>query len=60
MTVSVVEPTGSETVVFLNYEGQDVVAVFRERYQFEPGQTINVQPDPTHTHLFNADNSKRL
>lgn len=60
MTVSVVEPTGSETMVFLNYDGQDVVAVFRERHSFEPGQTIHLKPDPAHVHLFNAESGKRL
>ncbi len=60
MTVSVVEPTGSETMVFLNYEGQDVVAVFRERHHFNPGQTIHLRPDPAHLHFFNAENGHRL
>ena len=60
MTVSVVEPTGSETVVFLNYEGQDVVAVFRERHHFDIGQKIFLQPDPAHVHLFNAEKGERL
>ena len=60
MTVKVVEPTGSETMVFLDFEGQDVVAVFRERHQFNPGQTINLQPDPAHIHLFDADTGKRI
>ncbi len=59
MTVKVVEPTGSETMVFLDFEGQDVVAVFRERHQFNPGQSICLQPDPAHIHLFDADTGKR-
>jgi len=60
MTVKVVEPTGSETMVFLNHDGQDVVAVFRERHNFEPGQTIYLQPDTEQLHIFNADNGHRL
>lgn len=60
MTVSVVEPTGSETMVFLNYEGQDIVAVFRERHQFKAGQTIHLQVDPAHVHLFDDESGKRL
>ena len=60
MTVKVVEPTGSETMVFLNYDGQDVVAVFRERHDFKPGQTIYLQPNTEHLHIFNSDNGKRL
>ena len=60
MTVKVVEPTGSETLVFLNYEGQDVTAVFRERHQFSSGQTIHLQPDPDQLHVFNAETGKRI
>ena len=60
MTVNVVEPTGSETMVFLNFEDQDVTAIFRERYDFSPGQTIKLRPDPTHLHLFDAEDGRRL
>ena len=60
MTVQVVEPTGSETMVFLDFAGQDVVAVFRERHQFEPGQKIKLQPDSAHLHFFDAETGKRL
>jgi len=60
MTVKVVEPTGSETMVFLDFEGQDVVAVFRDRHDFEPGLTIHLQPDPAHLHVFDANTGKRL
>ncbi len=60
MTVKVVEPTGSETMVFLNFESQDVVAVFRERHDFKTGQVIHLQPDPAHLHLFSAEDGKRL
>ena len=60
MTVKVVEPTGSETMVFLNFENQDVTAVFRERHQFNSGDIIHIQPDPTHLHIFNSDTGTRL
>ena len=60
MTVKVVEPTGSETMVFLSFENQDVVAVFRERHNFYSGQTIHLKPDTAHLHVFNADDGKRL
>lgn len=60
MTVKVVEPTGSETMVFLDFEGQDVVAVFRERHEFNPGQTIHLQPDTAHLHVFKADTGTRI
>lgn len=60
MTVKVVEPTGSETMVMLNFEGRDVIAVFRERHTFDSGQSIFLQPDPAHLHIFNSHNGKRL
>ncbi len=60
MEVKVVEPTGSETMVFLKFEGQDVTAVFRERHAFKSGETIHLQPDPAHVHFFDAQSGERL
>ncbi|WP_299700050.1 ABC transporter ATP-binding protein [uncultured Tateyamaria sp.] len=60
MQVKVVEPTGSETMVFLNFEGQDVTAVFRERHAFEPGQTVYLAPDPSCLHVFDSSTGQRL
>jgi multiple sugar transport system ATP-binding protein len=60
MDVKVVEPTGSETMVFLRYQGRDVTAVFRERHSFAPGQTIHLAPDPAHLHCFDAASGQRL
>lgn len=60
MTVKVVEPTGSETLVFLEFENQPVTAVFRERHDFAPDQIIHLQPDPNHLHFFNGADGTRL
>ena len=60
MEVKVVEPTGSETMVFLRYNGQDVTAVFRERHSFSPGSVIKITPDPAHIHCFDASTGQRL
>lgn len=60
MQVKVIEPTGSETLVFLKYEGQDVTAVFRERHSFQPGEVIRLKPDPEHLHFFNSETGVRL
>jgi multiple sugar transport system ATP-binding protein len=60
MQVKVVEPTGSETMLFLSYEGQDVTAVFRERHTFTPGETICLKPNPDHLHFFNSETGARL
>ena len=59
MQVKVAEPTGSETMVFLTYRGQNVTAVFRERHAFEPGQTVHLAPDPNHLHCFDAATGQR-
>ena len=48
----VVEPTGSETQVFARVGGQEIVAVFRERHDFAPGQKIRLRPRPDMAHLF--------
>ena len=50
--VEVVEPTGSETQVVAKLGGEDIVAVFRERHQFKPGDKIRLKPDPRLVHLF--------
>jgi len=60
MVVKVVEPTGSETMVFLRFQGQDITAVFRERHTFKSGETIHLQPDPAHLHLFDAESGVSL
>ncbi|ABG33209.1 ABC transporter ATP-binding protein [Roseobacter denitrificans] len=60
MEVKVVEPTGSETMVFLRYAGQDVTAVFRERHAFAPGSTIHLMPDPDRLHCFDAQTGQRM
>ncbi|WP_414471346.1 ABC transporter ATP-binding protein [Microvirga sp. M2] len=58
--VAVVEPTGSETQVFAKFGGSDVVGVFRERVNAQPGQQIRVTPDPKFVHLFDEQTGKRI
>ena len=60
MQVKVVEPTGSETMVLLRFEDNDVTAVFRERYSFAPGETVHLLPDPDHLHFFDRETGLRL
>jgi multiple sugar transport system ATP-binding protein len=60
MEVKVVEPTGSETMVFLKYQGQDVTAVFRDRHAFRSGETIRLMPAPAHIHLFDGQTGQRV
>jgi multiple sugar transport system ATP-binding protein len=58
--IVVVEPTGSETQVFAKLGGEEVVAVFRERHQFNPGDRIRLKPDPQLVHLFDDGTGHRL
>jgi len=59
-TVAVVEPTGSETQVLLRFGAGDIVAVFRDRHDFRPGQGVHLRPRPEHAHLFDAASGLRL
>ncbi len=58
--IQVVEPTGSEIQVVAKLGGEDVIAVFRERHQFKPGEKIRLKPNPSLVHLFDAATGKRL
>jgi multiple sugar transport system ATP-binding protein len=58
--IIVVEPTGSEIQVFAKLGGEEVVAVFRERHRFNPGNRIRLRPDPRQVHLFDAASGERL
>jgi multiple sugar transport system ATP-binding protein len=58
--IVVVEPTGSETQVFAKLGGEQVVAVFRERHQFNPGDRIRLKPNPAAVHLFDEGTGKRI
>src|SRR5712692_1759603 len=58
--VQVIEPTGSELNVVAKLGGADIIAVFRERHSFQPGDKIRLKPDPRLVHLFDEASGKRL
>jgi multiple sugar transport system ATP-binding protein len=58
--VQVVEPTGSETQVVAKLGGADIIAVFRERHVFKPGEKIRLKPNPELVHLFDEASGQRL
>ena len=58
--ISVVEPTGSETLVFLRFGEGEMVALFRERHDFKPGDTLHLMPRLDQVHLFDAETGNRL
>ncbi|MBU0583228.1 MAG: sn-glycerol-3-phosphate ABC transporter ATP-binding protein UgpC [Alphaproteobacteria bacterium] len=58
--ISVVEPTGSETTVVLRFGGSEIVALFRERHDFKPGETLLLRPRKELVHLFDPKDGQRL
>jgi multiple sugar transport system ATP-binding protein len=58
--VVVIEPTGSETQLFARLGGQEIVAVFRERHAFAPGQRIRLRPQADCVHLFDSSSGQRI
>ncbi len=59
--VVVVEPTGSEVQVNARAaNGEEIVAVFRERHSFTPGDTITLTPQPGTIHLFDGESGRRV
>ena len=58
--VYMVEPTGSELQVVARLGGEDVIAVFRERHKFKPGDKIRLKPNPQLIHFFDETTGKRL
>jgi multiple sugar transport system ATP-binding protein len=58
--VQVIEPTGSELQIAAKIGSDDVIAVFRERHDFKPGDKIRLKPNPRLVHLFDAPSGQRL
>jgi len=58
--VAVVEPTGSETHVLARVGAREVVAVFRERHAFKPGDRLHLMPEPELVHLFDGASGDRI
>ena len=54
-TVSVIEPTGSETMILGRIGEQTVTLLVRGRPDVRPGAVIAVLPEPGHVHLFDAE-----
>jgi multiple sugar transport system ATP-binding protein len=58
--VAVVEPTGAETLVVNHLAGNEIQAVFRERYRLNAGDRIGLMPQPGTVHLFDKATGQRL
>ena len=58
--VGILEPTGSETLIFAHLGGQKIDAVIRDRIEAEPGQALSFVLDPGRVHLFDAGTGLRI
>jgi multiple sugar transport system ATP-binding protein len=58
--IQVVEPTGSEIQIVAKLGDTEIIAAFRERHPFKPGDKIRLKPDPRLVHLFDAVSGQRL
>ena len=58
--IQVVEPTGSEIQIVAKLGDAEVIAAFRERHPFKPGDKIRLKPDPRVVHLFDAVSGQRF
>ena len=58
--VVVTEPMGSEVQVLAKHGDEDVIVLFRERFQPAPGETLRLIPDPAHIHMFDAQTGRTL
>jgi multiple sugar transport system ATP-binding protein len=58
--IQVVEPTGSEIQIVAKLGDTEIIAAFRERHPFKPGDKIRLKPDPRLVHLFDAITGQRL
>ncbi|KLK91103.1 sugar ABC transporter ATP-binding protein [Microvirga vignae] len=57
-TVSVVEPTGSDTTLLVKAEGGSLTVVLRERCALKPGEAVALKPVPHHAHLFDEHGTR--
>lgn len=56
----VVEPTGSETLLAIDFAGQELTCLLRERADYQPGQDVGLSFLSKAVHFFNVDNGQRI
>jgi multiple sugar transport system ATP-binding protein len=59
-TISVLEPTGSETQIFAHFGTDPIMAAVRDRISARPGEAISLKIDTARVHLFDARSGRRL
>ena len=58
--VVVLEPTGAETQIVADVEGQRVAIVVKDRVENKRGDLVHLVPDPMRLHFFDAVTGVRL
>ncbi|MCM2474257.1 sn-glycerol-3-phosphate ABC transporter ATP-binding protein UgpC [Rhizobium sp. CG5] len=59
-TISVLEPTGSETQIFAHIGGDPLNAVVKDRIALKPGETIALRIHRERVHLFDKKSGQRI
>ncbi len=59
-SVLVIEPTGSEIHVVVRMSGKDLIAIFRTRHPFRPGDAISLAPQGDNVHVFDRETGQSL
>ncbi|MFK5980494.1 MAG: sn-glycerol-3-phosphate ABC transporter ATP-binding protein UgpC [Rhizobiaceae bacterium] len=60
VTVTVVEPTGPETMVSFKYGDGEIVSMFHDRHNLRQGQKVFVRPRAEKIHLFDAESGSQI
>ncbi len=58
--VLVVEPTGHESIVFLDFQGHEVVARVAADFRLRPDDVVTLAPRVRKIHVFSANDGSRL
>ena len=59
-TVKSVEPMGSETLVVADFSGSEIRVLLRDGTPVSPGESVTLQPNLSHVHLFDPDTGAAL
>ena len=58
--VSVVEPTGADTLLFSKSNNIELCSIFKERVKLKPGESLYLIADVENIHIFDFENKKRI
>ena len=58
--IKVVEPTGSDTQLVLDIQGEPLTCLVRDRFDVTPGSTVRLKLDTHRMHLFDKQTGLRL